>query len=61
MTNSLTVTYYRLFTIANVLFIALELGTGFAQTYPQFLAIRALYGIAMGGLYGNTAVTALED
>ncbi|KAJ5145234.1 hypothetical protein N7448_002626 [Penicillium atrosanguineum] len=50
-----------LFIIANILFIVLELGTGFAQTYPQFLAIRALYGIAMGGLYGNAAVTALED
>lgn len=45
----------------NVLFIVLELGTGFAQTYPQFLACRALFGIAMGGLYGNAAATALED
>ena len=43
------------------LFIVLELGTGFAQTYDQFLGIRALYGIAMGGLYGNAAATALED
>lgn len=49
------------FIINNVLFIALELGTGFAQTYPQFLACRALFGIAMGGLYGNAAATALED
>jgi len=44
-----------------LLFIVLELGTGFAQTYQQFLGIRALYGIAMGGLYGNAAATALED
>ena len=44
-----------------VLFIVLELGTGFAQTYHQFLGIRAIYGIAMGGLYGNAAATALED
>ncbi|KAI9671678.1 MAG: hypothetical protein M1831_003206 [Alyxoria varia] len=43
------------------LFIILELGTGFTQTYQQFLAVRALYGIAMGGLYGNAAATALED
>lgn len=35
-----------------ILFIVLELGTGFAQNYSQFLAIRAIYGIAMGGLYG---------
>ena len=39
----------------------LELGTSFCQTYHQFLAVRALYGIAMGGLYGVAAVTALED
>ncbi|GMG06407.1 unnamed protein product [Aspergillus oryzae var. brunneus] len=49
------------FVINNVLFIVLELGTGFCQTYKQFLACRALFGIAMGGLYGNAAATALED
>lgn len=49
------------FVVNNVLFIVLELGTGFCQTYSQFLACRALFGIAMGGLYGNAAATALED
>jgi MFS transporter, SHS family, lactate transporter len=49
------------FIVNNVLFIILELGTGFCQTYKQFLAVRALFGIAMGGLYGNAAATALED
>ncbi|KAJ5772331.1 hypothetical protein N7520_002860 [Penicillium odoratum] len=49
------------FITALTLFIILELATGFCQTYQQFLAIRALFGIAMGGLYGNAAVTALED
>lgn len=49
------------FIVNNILFIVLELGTGFTQTYPQFLAVRALFGIAMGGLYGNAAATALED
>jgi SHS family lactate transporter-like MFS transporter len=49
------------FVINNLLFIVLELGTGFCQTYQQFLACRALFGIAMGGLYGNAAATALED
>ena len=49
------------FIINNVMFIALELGTGFCQTYQQFLACRALFGIAMGGIYGNAAATALED
>ncbi len=45
----------------NILFIVLELGTGFCQNYKQFLACRALFGVAMGGLYGNAAATALED
>lgn len=49
------------FVINNILFIVLELGTGFCNTYNQFLACRALFGIAMGGLYGNAAATALED
>jgi len=49
------------FVANNVLFIVLELGTGFCQTYDQFLAVRALFGVAMGGLYGNVAATALED
>jgi SHS family lactate transporter-like MFS transporter len=44
-----------------VIFIILEIGTGFVQTYTQFLAVRALFGIAMGGMYGNAAATALED
>ncbi|KAK2758391.1 hypothetical protein FQN54_004241 [Arachnomyces sp. PD_36] len=49
------------FIVNNVLFIVLELGTGFCYTYEQFLGVRALFGIAMGGLYGNAAATALED
>ncbi|KAI9816275.1 MAG: hypothetical protein M1827_001877 [Pycnora praestabilis] len=49
------------FVVNNILFIVLELGTGFCQDYKQFLAVRALFGIAMGGLYGNAAATALED
>lgn len=53
--------YLKPFVVNNLLFIVLELGTGFCQTYKQFLACRALFGIAMGGLYGNAAATALED
>ncbi|KAM4056619.1 major facilitator superfamily protein [Hirsutella rhossiliensis] len=49
------------FVLNCLLFIVLELGTGFCKTYNQFLAARALFGIAMGGLYGNAAATALED
>lgn len=42
-------------------FIVLELGTGFTKNLKQFLGVRALYGIAMGGLFGPAASTALED
>lgn len=49
------------FVINCVIFIATQIGTGFVQTYAQFLGVRALLGIAMGGIYGNVAATALED
>ncbi|EER45433.1 sugar transporter [Histoplasma capsulatum H143] len=49
-------------TIVNlVLFVVLELAGGFAINMRQFLAIRAFYGIAMGGIFGSAAATALED
>lgn len=35
--------------VALGLFVVLELASGFCQTLPQFLAVRSLYGIAMGG------------
>ncbi|KAK5109127.1 hypothetical protein LTR62_007489 [Meristemomyces frigidus] len=48
--------------IANLCaFIVLELASGFCQNMHQFLAVRSLYGIAMGGLLGPAAATALED
>ncbi|KAK5134195.1 hypothetical protein LTR08_006855 [Meristemomyces frigidus] len=48
--------------IANLcLFIVLELASGFTNNLSQLLAVRALYGIAMGGLLGPAAATALED
>ena len=34
------------------LFIVLEMCTGFCQTLAQFLAVRALYGLSMGGTLG---------
>jgi SHS family lactate transporter-like MFS transporter len=57
------------------LFVVLELGSGFCKNLGQFLAVRSLYGIAMGGksadilrisanhvgLFGPAAATALED
>ncbi|KIM32985.1 hypothetical protein M408DRAFT_326659 [Serendipita vermifera MAFF 305830] len=47
--------------VNNILFIIFELATGFCQNFTQFLVVRSFYGIAMGGLYGNAAATALED
>jgi SHS family lactate transporter-like MFS transporter len=47
--------------ICLVLFIILELATGFTHSLKAFLGVRALYGIAMGGLFGPAAATALED
>ncbi|EGD99385.1 sugar transporter [Trichophyton tonsurans CBS 112818] len=43
------------------LFVFLELGSGFCHNLTQFLAVRSLYGIAMGGLFGPAAATAMED
>jgi len=40
---------------------ALELGAGFVQTYHEFLAIRSIFGIGMGGIWGMAASTALEN
>lgn len=48
--------------VANLLLISvLELGSGFVQTFKAFLAVRSLFGIAMGGIWGLAASTALEN
>ncbi|EKM51726.1 uncharacterized protein PHACADRAFT_127559 [Phanerochaete carnosa HHB-10118-sp] len=48
--------------VANLLMVSvLELGAGFVQTFKQFLAVRSLFGIAMGGIWGLAASTALEN
>ena len=48
--------------IINIVFYAIiEIGTGFVSTYAQFIGLRAVFGVAMGGIYGNCAATALED
>jgi SHS family lactate transporter-like MFS transporter len=40
---------------------AFELGAGLTTTYTQFLILRSLFGIAMGGIWGLAASTALEN
>jgi len=39
---------------------AFSLATGFVTTFQQFLAVRAIFGIAMGGVWGLASATALE-
>lgn len=43
------------------LMAAIQLGTSFIKTFPQFLGVRAAFGIVMGGIYGNAAALALDD
>ncbi|MBW0522970.1 hypothetical protein O181_062685 [Austropuccinia psidii MF-1] len=46
----------------NILCIGiLSLATSFVNTYSQFLAVRSLFGIFMGGVYGMSTATALEN
>ena len=48
--------------VGNLFLIAvLSLGTGYVQTFYQFLAVRSLFGIGMGGIWGLASATALED
>lgn len=42
-------------------FVVLELGAGFCQNLQQFLALRALYGIAMGGTFDFNCIFHLAD
>ncbi len=49
------------FIINLALLSVLQIGCGFVNTYKEFLGVRALFGIAMGGVYGNAAATALDD
>lgn len=39
----------------------LSLATSLVNTFQQFLAVRSLFGIMMGGIYGMAAATALEN
>ena len=48
--------------VCNLILVAIfELGAGFAGTFSQLLALRSLFGIAMGGIWGLAAATALEN
>jgi MFS transporter, SHS family, lactate transporter len=48
--------------VCNLLLIAvLQLGAGFVNTFNQFLGVRSLFGIGMGGIWGLAASNALEN
>jgi SHS family lactate transporter-like MFS transporter len=48
--------------VANLLLCSsVQLGTSFVQSFQQFLAVRSLFGIAMGGVWGLASSTALEN
>ncbi|KZV71549.1 carboxylic acid transporter [Peniophora sp. CONT] len=48
--------------VFNLILVAIfELGTGFVQTFHQFLAVRSLFGSGMGGVWGLATSTALES
>ncbi|KAG7915282.1 hypothetical protein KL905_004250 [Ogataea polymorpha] len=44
-----------------LLMAAIQFGTYGVSTYQQFLGVRAIFGIMLGGIYGNAAATALDD
>lgn len=47
--------------VVNLVLIAvLSLGTGFVNTFKEFLALRSLFGIAMGGIWGLAASVRLS-
>lgn len=48
--------------MANLILCSIvQLGTSFVQTFNQFLAVRTLFGVAMGGVWGLASSTALEN
>ncbi|CAO1618839.1 unnamed protein product [Sympodiomycopsis kandeliae] len=48
--------------VLNLLIVAiLSLGTAFCTTFGAFLGVRCLFGIAMGGIWGLSASTGLEN
>jgi MFS family permease len=38
----------------------LQIATIYSRTFHQFLAVRSLFGLFMGGVYGNAIAMALE-
>lgn len=48
--------------VVNMLVLgALQVATIYSVTFQQFLAVRSLFGLFMGGVYGNAIAMALEN
>ncbi|KAI1393046.1 carboxylic acid transport protein [Hypoxylon trugodes] len=48
--------------VSNLIVLALlQISTIYTTTFKQFLAVRSLFGIMMGGVYGNAVAMALEN
>lgn len=48
--------------VINMLILGLlQIATIYSATFQQFLAVRALFGLFMGGVYGNAIAMALEN
>lgn len=48
--------------VVNMLILGLlQIATIYSATFQQFLAVRALFGLFMGGVYGNAIAMALEN
>jgi putative sialic acid transporter len=48
--------------VANMLVLGLlQIATIYSGTFQQFLAVRSLFGLFMGGVYGNAIAMALEN
>lgn len=44
-----------------IIVAVLSLGTAFIKSYGEFLAVRSLFGIGMGGIWGMATATCLEN
>ncbi|KAI6854699.1 carboxylic acid transport protein [Hortaea werneckii] len=48
--------------VANMIILGvLQIATIYSVTFQQFLGVRALFGLFMGGVYGNAVAMALEN
>ena len=48
--------------VLNMLILGLlQIATIYSKTFGQFLAVRSLFGLFMGGVYGNAIAMALEN